>query len=195
MQMRTLFVILSFAIVLIAAAGCDKAHQAAAEHAEAAHDALEGVHVPEGDPTVSATVDAKSGSTLTGSAEFYENDGMIILVLKVQNAPPGVHAVHLHDVGDCSADDGTSAGGHWNPTAVDHGAWGGEAFHLGDIGNFEVDETGAAEHTFNTDLWSIGSGDANDIVGRAIIIHEKQDDLTSQPTGAAGGRIGCGVVG
>ena len=186
--------ILSLAGLLLLGQGCG-------EQAEPAHDdsmshgADPSAEMPEGAPVLSVMIEAKSDSRLSGTAEFYEIDGSITLVLSVQNTPPGTHAVHLHDFGDCSAEDGTSAGGHWNPTHADHGEWGGTSFHLGDIGNFDVGDNGEAVRIFSSSLWSIGSGEENDIVGRAIIIHAQHDDLTSQPTGAAGGRIGCGVVG
>jgi len=146
------------------------------------------------EPVVTATIEPKSGSSLTGTARFTEQDGQVTLTLEVEGAPPGELAVHLHQIGDCSAEDGTSAGPHWNPGAVDHGQWGHAPFHLGDIGNVQVGPDGYGSLTLTTDLWSIGTGEDNDILGRAIIIHEKADDFTTQPTGAAGGRIGCGVI-
>jgi Cu-Zn family superoxide dismutase len=141
-----------------------------------------------------AVIEAKSGSQLTGMATFSEMDGTVTLQLDVQNVTPGVHAVHLHEIGDCSAEDGTSAGGHWNPTVVDHGEWGADPFHLGDIGNFVVGQDGTGYVQLTTNLWSISTGADNDVVGRSIIVHAGEDDLTSQPSGAAGGRIGCGVI-
>ncbi len=106
------------------------------------------------------------------------------------------HAIHLHEKADCSADDATSTGGHWNPTSEPHGKWGAsEGYHKGDIGNFEADEKGNGTITFSTDQWCIGCGDPNkDIVGKAVIVHEGTDDFTTQPTGAAGGRVTCGAV-
>ena len=117
-----------------------------------------------------------------------------MLTLEIAGATPGEHAFHLHEIGDCSADDGTSAGGHWNPTHADHGKWGEEAFHLGDVGNLIVDEEGNASLTVGTNLWTIGTGEDSDVVGRAVIVHAGVDDFQTQPTGAAGGRIGCGVI-
>lgn len=142
----------------------------------------------------SARIEAKSGSNVEGEAVFRPEGGQIVLVLQVKNLPAGQHAAHLHEKGDCSAQDGSSAGGHWNPTTDEHGKWGEGAHHLGDLGNIDVAADGKGEITLTTDKWSIGTGNANDIVGKAIIVHEKQDDFTTQPTGNAGGRIGCGVV-
>jgi len=145
-------------------------------------------------PQTTAVIVGIGGSGLTGTATFSTQDGVVTMQLDLQNAPPGTHAVHLHEFGDCSAADGKSAGGHWNPTGVDHGEWGVDPFHLGDIGNFSVGEDGKGYVQLTTDLWSIHSGGDNDVVGRAIIVHAGEDDMSSQPSGAAGGRIGCGVI-
>jgi Cu-Zn family superoxide dismutase len=145
--------------------------------------------------TASAVLEAKSDSSLTGTAVFTEKEGFITLTVELQNTAPGVHALHIHEVGDCSAADGTSAGGHWNPTAEDHGKWGTPPHHLGDLGNLTVSEDGTGLLELVSMGWSMGTGEANDIVGKAVVVHAGQDDFTSQPTGAAGGRIGCGVIG
>lgn len=141
-----------------------------------------------------AVLEGRSGSTLAGNAKFVADAGSVSLTLSVEHAPPGEHAVHLHETGDCRAPDASSAGAHWNPTQSDHGQWGHEPHHLGDIGNLRVGEDGTGTLLLTTDRWSIGTGDTGDILGRAVIVHEKPDDFTTQPTGAAGGRIGCGVV-
>jgi len=142
----------------------------------------------------SATIEPKSGSQLSGTAEFVFGHGQITLKLDLEGAPAGLHAAHLHEIGDCSSDDGTSAGGHWNPMHADHGQWGTDPFHLGDIGNITVGEDGRGSLMMTTDLWTIDSGEPNDILGRSIVIHADVDDFVTQPTGAAGGRIGCGVI-
>lgn len=141
-----------------------------------------------------AWINPKSGSALHGSAVFVNEGGQVSLQVSLESAPPGEHAVHIHQVGDCSAEDGSSAGGHWNPTNENHGQWGHSPFHLGDIGNVLVGPDGRGTLSLSTDRWSMGSGGPNDIVGKSVIVHEKVDDFTSQPTGAAGGRIGCGVI-
>jgi Cu-Zn family superoxide dismutase len=146
------------------------------------------------EPRATASIDPRSGGELTGSASFIDGAGQVSLQIDLDNAPPGRHGVHIHEFGDCSAEDGTSAGGHWNPTGHDHGKWGEEPFHLGDIGNILVGEDGTGSLMISTDLWSIGTGQDNDVVGKAVIVHAGEDDLKSQPTGAAGGRIGCGVI-
>lgn len=141
-----------------------------------------------------AGIEARSGSQVKGLATFTEKDGKVTLVLSVEGLEPGPHAFHLHEKGDCSAPDATSAGAHWNPTGAAHGKWGGASFHHGDVGNLVAGADGKATLTFTTELWEIGSKDEHDVVGKALIIHAKPDDFTTQPTGNAGGRIGCGVI-
>ena len=141
-----------------------------------------------------ATLEPKSGSDVNGSATFSGSGGRVQLEVHLNNLPEGVHAAHIHAVGDCSSDDGKSAGGHWNPGEMDHGKWDTPPHHLGDLGNLEPDETGHAMMTMDTDRWTIGTGADNDVVGQAIIIHAGADDFTTQPTGDAGGRIACGVI-
>lgn len=174
---------------LILAAGC-----AGSTGEEAATPEPTAEPAAEPTATASATIQAKSGSSVTGTATFTAEAGEVTLVVELQNAPAGVHAVHLHETGDCSSEDGKSAGGHWNPTSEDHGKWNEDPFHLGDVGNLTVDAQGHGSLTLTTDLWSIETGMANDVLGRAIVVHAGVDDFTSQPTGAAGGRIGCGVI-
>ncbi|TJY36193.1 superoxide dismutase family protein [Pontimicrobium aquaticum] len=141
-------------------------------------------------------LNAKSGSSVKGTAVFENKGDSVSMLLTVSGLEPGEHAVHLHEKSDCSAEDGTSTGGHWNPTGQPHGKWGAdEGYHKGDIGNFTASDNGKATFTFATDEWCIGCGDdTKDILGKAIIIHQGTDDFTTQPTGAAGGRISCGGV-
>jgi len=140
------------------------------------------------------TIGSASGSNVTGTATFTQSGDTITLTVEIQNASPGLHAVHIHENGDCSAPDGTSAGGHWNPTNVAHGKWGEGEFHLGDIGNITVGEDGTGKIELTTNLWEMGTGSDLDVVGTGIIVHADADDFTSQPSGNAGARIGCGAV-
>ena len=141
-----------------------------------------------------AAISSASGSAVTGTAVFKKNGDSITLTVEIQNAAPGEHAVHIHEVGDCSSPDGKSAGGHWNPTEVAHGEWGEGEFHLGDIGNMTVAGDGTGMIELTTDQWEMGTGSIRDIVGKGIIVHAGADDFTSQPSGAAGARIGCGAI-
>lgn len=146
--------------------------------------------------TIAVTMEAKSDSNVQGEAYFTQKDGMVKMEAKFSGLTPGSHAIHLHEKADCSAADGSSAGGHWNPTHERHGKWGdSEGYHKGDIGNFEADADGNGGITFETDEWCIGCGDeTKDILGKAVIVHDGTDDFVSQPTGDAGGRVSCGGV-
>lgn len=146
--------------------------------------------------TLLVMMEAKSGSTASGQINFTEEDGLVKMEGKFEGLTPGTHAIHLHEKADCSAEDGTSSGGHWNPTHQKHGKWGdAEGYHKGDIGNLEADENGIAFISMQTDEWCIGCDDENkNIVGKAVIVHDGKDDFVSQPTGDAGGRVSCGGV-
>lgn len=141
-----------------------------------------------------ARLESRSGSTVKGKVTFMRHGGKIVMKVTAKGLTPGVHAIHLHDKGDCSAPDGTSAGGHWNPTSVDHGKWGHAPFHHGDIGNLVADAKGNAKLSVESDVWTLGDGKPSDVVGHAVIVHAKEDDFTTQPTGNAGGRVACGVI-
>lgn len=107
----------------------------------------------------------------------------------------GTHGFHIHEKGDCSAADFTSAGGHFNPTAQPHGRASSDAHHLGDQDNLSANANGVAQVDAHFDGVVIGSGTAlNDVVGKAVIVHADPDDYATQPTGNAGGRIACGVI-
>lgn len=142
-----------------------------------------------------AMIEPLAGQSIKGMAIFAPtDDGKVRLTLDVSGAPAGPLAAHIHEHGDCSAPDGSSAGAHWNPTSDDHGQWEHSPFHLGDLGNLTIDAQGRGQVEIVTDRWTIGTGATNDVVGKSIIVHEKADDFTTQPTGAAGGRIACGVI-
>ncbi len=143
---------------------------------------------------ITAPIEAKSGSTLAGKFTATMEGKNVKLKVEVTGAPEGEHAVHLHENADCSDPEAKKAGGHWNPLTDQHGDWHKEHHHLGDIGNMKVGKDGKGEVTLSTDKWSIGGDPKTDITGHAIVVHEKIDDFTTQPTGNAGSRIGCGVI-
>ena len=144
-----------------------------------------------------AVITQKSESGVAGTVTFTQGSegNEVMMDARISGLKPGSHAIHIHEYGDCSSDDGKSAGGHWNPTGMDHGKWGSDAYHKGDIGNLEADENGEVVMTMSTDEWCIGCEDSTkNILNRAIIIHEGADDFMTQPTGDAGGRVGCGTI-
>lgn len=133
------------------------------------------------------------GSGVTGTVTFTAVGDGVRVEAHVNGLAPGDHGFHVHMYGDCSAPDGTSAGGHFNPMGVDHGALDAQPSHVGDLGNLRAGADGHAMSMFTTRKLSLGSGES-DVLGRAVIVHAKADDLTSQPTGAAGPRVACGVI-
>lgn len=143
--------------------------------------------------TQSYDIQAKSNTTTYGKAIFKEyKNGKVNLVLKVNDLTEGEHAVHIHEKGDCSSPDGLSAGPHWNPTHEKHGKWGHGEHHKGDIGNILANKQGVGVLKFSTDEWCLNCSDeTKNVRGKSIIIHAKADDFKTQPTGDAGGRVGC----
>jgi superoxide dismutase, Cu-Zn family len=139
------------------------------------------------------TLEARSNSTLSGSGTFTQKDGAVELVLQLAGVPAGLKGTHIHERGDCSAVDATSAGGHWALEGEEHGAP-GKGHHIGELGNTEVGADGKGTLRFTSQRWKVGSGDMYDVVGRSLVIHGNPDDLTNQPSGNSGPRIGCGVV-
>lgn len=141
-------------------------------------------------------LDSKSGSTAQGDVTLTEKDGKVTFEANISGLSEGVHAIHIHQKADCSSDDGKSSGGHWNPTFEDHGAWGSETgFHRGDIGNFNANASGNGKVVFSTDLWCLDCDDpVKNVKGKAVIVHQGEDDLVSQPSGAAGKRISCAGI-
>ncbi len=137
---------------------------------------------------------ARSGSAVSGTVVFREAAGSVAVALSLTGVAPGLHGFHVHEVGDCSAADGTSAGGHFNPHGANHGAADGEARHAGDMGNVEADAAGNVTAELTITGITLTPGLPHSIGGRSLILHAKPDDYVTQPTGNAGARIGCGVI-
>ena len=139
--------------------------------------------------------ESKSNSTVTGNAVFEEKNGIVTFTANLSGLTPGIHAIHIHEKADCSVDDASSAGGHWNPTFTRHGKWGIGEHHKGDIGNFTADIGGKGTIKLATTEWCIGCGDlSKDVLGKSLIVHLDSDDYTTQPTGNAGGRVACSAI-
>ena len=137
---------------------------------------------------------AKFKSQAKGTITFKEVAGGVELGAALEGLEAGKeHAWHIHENGDCSAPDASSAGGHFNPGNHQHGAPDAEARHAGDFGNVLADPQGKATKTLVMKGITIANGPTA-IVGKGFIIHAKKDDLTSQPSGNAGDRIACGVI-
>jgi len=131
--------------------------------------------------------------TVKGTVEFKEVPDGVEVTANLEGLKKGDHGFHIHEKGDCSAPDAASAGGHFNPSKHKHGAPDAEEHHEGDLGNLTADKDGKATKTFTIKGITLGDGDTS-IVGKGFIVHEKADDMKTQPTGNAGGRVACGVI-
>lgn len=186
---RSKYIPFALSLALLAVGACAKKEQPAPAPA------------PEPEPMAAAapaSVDVelagRADSGVSGRVTFTEADGGVAIAAHVEGVAPGSHGFHIHEIGDCSSEDFKSAGGHFNPTDAPHGAPTDSVHHAGDLGNIEVGEDGSGHLDITSDMLTFDDG-PNGVFGRAVILHEGMDDLESQPTGAAGARLACGVVG
>ena len=145
----------------------------------------------------SATVNlaSASGSLVSGKLTVVPMGNGVHLTGEIGGLSPGsTHAIHIHEKGDCSAADASSAGGHFNPSAQPHGKVGSGAHHGGDMDNLVANAEGVAQVNAHAEGVTLGGGAANDVAGKAVIVHAAADDYRTQPTGNAGGRVACGVI-
>ena len=132
-------------------------------------------------------------SPVQGSITFSEVRGIVSVSGTVTGLKPNAaHGFHVHEKGDCSAPDFSSAGGHFNPTNQPHGAHGQGAHHLGDMPQLMADANGTANISFNSQ--SLQLRGPNSIIGKSVIVHRDPDEPTHQPVGNAGPRLACGII-
>lgn len=132
------------------------------------------------------------GNKVKGTVTFTSEDHGVKVVAEIEGLTPGKHGFHIHEFGDCSSADGTSAGSHFNPTQKGHGGPTDDIRHAGDMGNIHADENGKG-HLEYLDH-SISLEGEQSIIGKSMIIHANEDDFKTQPTGNAGARLACGVI-
>ena len=140
-----------------------------------------------------AVIMPTKGNSIHGTVLFETVSDGIHITADVEGLTPGKHGFHIHEYGDISAQDGMNAGGHFNPSHMPHSAPMDSVRHAGDLGNLEAGADGRA-HIDRVDMVLTLNGPAS-VIGRSVIVHEKEDDLKTQPAGAAGARIGFGVIG
>ncbi|RJQ87920.1 MAG: superoxide dismutase family protein [Desulfobacteraceae bacterium] len=140
-----------------------------------------------------AVLHPTQGNKAAGAVRFIKTQDGVKIMADLQGLPPGKHGFHIHEFGDCSAADATSAGGHFNPTNHPHAAPTVQKRHVGDLGNIEAKADGSA-HMETTDKMIQLEGQ-NGVMGRAVVVHAGEDDLKTQPTGDSGARVACGVIG
>ena len=132
------------------------------------------------------------GNIAQGTLYFSRAGDGVRIDGEITGLKPGTHGFHVHEKGDCSAPDGSSAGGHYNPTGMTHGAPYEVKRHVGDLGNIVADATGVAKIS-QVDHGATLDG-PNSIIGHAVIVHADPDDFKSQPAGNAGKRVACGII-
>lgn len=138
-----------------------------------------------------AQLESKSGSKVTGLVTFTKAGDEAQVVADIQNLTPGKHGFHIHEKGDCSAADAASAGAHFNPTMKHHGGPTSPDRHAGDLGNIEADASGKAHLDWKGKLSLTGK---DSIIGKSVVVHEKEDDLKTDPSGNSGARVACGTI-
>jgi Cu-Zn family superoxide dismutase len=146
----------------------------------------------EDQPDATAILNPTEGNNASGSVTFTRVGGKVRVHAEVSGLTLGDHGFHVHEVGDCTDPAGKSAGGHFNPDGLDHGGPHDAIRHVGDLGNLTADDSGKAVLDLDDSLVELEG--PNSVIGRSVIVHADADDLTSQPTGAAGARVACGVI-
>ena len=142
-----------------------------------------------------ANLASASGSLVSGKVTVTPMAGGVHLTGTVGGLPANsTHGFHIHEKGDCSAADASSAGPHFNPSAAPHGKAESGAHHAGDMDNVVANAEGVVNLDVHVSGVTLGGGAANDIAGRALVVHAAPDDYTSQPAGNAGARVACGVI-
>lgn len=140
----------------------------------------------------SARLQSRSGSQVTGWIIFTQVGDRVRVTGDLAGHTPGPKGFHIHEKGDCTAPDAMSAGGHFNPGKGRHGAPG--EGHAGDFGNIVFNDYGSATIHMMVRGISVSKDKPDGIIGRAVLIHAQTDDLKTDPTGNAGGRVACGVI-
>lgn len=148
----------------------------------------------EKEPTATATLERRSGSNVSGTLTFTQIGDVVRITGEVKGHTKGPKGFHIHEKGDCSAHDAMSAGGHFNPGKSKHGGPYDPVKHAGDLGNITFNDAGVAKVNFTVGDISVSRDRPDGIIGRALMVHAQVDDLKTDPTGDAGGRVACGVI-
>ncbi len=133
------------------------------------------------------------GNKVSGTVTFVQSGDKLKVFAELSGLTPGLHGFHIHEKGDCSAPDGTSAGGHFNPAGKPHGSPEHADHHAGDLLQLVADANGNARQMSYVSGPTLAEGPGN-IIGRSVIVHAAPDDYKTQPTGNSGARQACGVI-
>ncbi len=141
----------------------------------------------------SAVLAPTAGHQARGVASLTQEKDRVVIRVHVSGLNPNQeHGIHIHETGDCSAPDASSAGGHWNPSALPHGPQYGQ-HHAGDLPSLRADGQGVADVNFEV-RGAVAAPNGAGLLGKAIVVHASPDDYVSQPAGNSGARIACGVI-
>ncbi len=147
--------------------------------------------LPQG-PAATVKLAPTQGNAANGRVTFTQTGAKVVVDAEVMGLTPGLHGFHVHEKGDCSAADASSAGGHFNPTNQPHGEPNGAKHHVGDLPMLYADADGRAK--LHVELDELALQGEFGIVGKSVIVHQKGDDFTTQPSGNSGARVACGVI-
>jgi Cu-Zn family superoxide dismutase len=145
-------------------------------------------------PTATAKLEPRSGSKVQGTVTFTQIGDVVRVTGQITDHTKGPKGFHIHEKGDCSDEKAMSTGGHFNPAKHKHGGPYDPVKHAGDLGNLTFNDAGVAKINFTVGDIAVNSSSANGIIGRAVVVHAAADDLKTDPTGNAGGRLACGVI-
>ena len=146
------------------------------------------------DPSAIAVLSPTQGSSVHGAVTFVRSGQVALMQVNMTGFKPNsTHGLHIHDSGDCTARDGSSAGGHFNPASAQHGGPNDASRHSGDLGNITADSKGDIYAAIEVGEVAFGTGQ-DSIIGRGLIVHADKDDLKSQPAGNSGARAACGMI-
>ena len=144
---------------------------------------------------IEVSLQAKNESHVSGKAIFTERPLTVLLQLSMSGFEPNTkHGIHIHENGDCSADDASSAGGHFSPQGNPHGEPRDPQSHVGDLGNVVSNSVGKIETSIEIDKANLYQENELSIYNKALIVHKDADDLSSQPSGNSGDRVACAVI-
>lgn len=139
-----------------------------------------------------ATLNPVKGSKVKGKVVFTQTAGGVKIVGEFEGLSPGKHGFHIHEGRDCSGDEAEGAGAHFNPTVQAHAGPDSFRRHMGDLGNIVADPSGIAHYEKIDRIITLEG--RNTIIGRTVVVHADADDFKTQPAGASGAKIACGVI-
>jgi Cu-Zn family superoxide dismutase len=181
---------LLFTLTLLTGACSQNPPQPAQETTQTAPKAPE----PPAAPSARVELKPTQGNTTAGVLQSAPMGDGVHFSGTITGLPQGKHGFHIHETGDCSAPDASSAGGHFNPDGKQHGSPDAAEHHAGDLGNIEADATGSVTVNIHAGGLTLEAGRPNSVVGKSVIVHAAADDFKTQPTGNSGARLACGVI-